>query len=98
MSDLTLVLSGALAARGPAKHALTDVGYTVADHTHSWGLPSDEATGWLTATGGQVDKAVKALAGLGWSLRAHWNTPEPKPEDRTLESRLAVIEAKLGVK
>jgi hypothetical protein len=80
-SDWTILLSGPLAQRGPLLAALdragADVSWQPPSHP-SYGLETDDLTGWITVRHADVDAAVEHTQRAGWALRMHWPTPRCK--------------------
>jgi hypothetical protein len=105
MNGLTIVVSGPKATVSQAKTALAGSGFDVQATPHDHGLPATvtgeeipEAQGFIAILGSDIDAAHEAVRPLGWALRAHWETPEPKADPgadlaRTLAAMQAQIDA-----
>ena len=104
--SLTIVLSGPKVAEQQVRNALTAAGFGVQAHDHDYGLPpihvekkrAREAHSFVTVEGNDVDKATETVGSLGWRLRMHHETPEPKPPstEQLLLAKLAELELKVA--
>ncbi len=76
-SDWTILLSGPVAQRGPLLATLDreglDVSWQPTDPTY--GLPTDDTTGWVVTRHSDVDEVTGHAHHAGWVLRMHWPTP-----------------------
>lgn len=69
---LTIVLSGAASSRPQAVAVLRQAGLDVEESDHPHGFEPADGETFVTAHGGDLDGAVRAVEPLGWVLRSHW--------------------------
>ena len=69
----TIVLSGPGGFVKQARRSLVDAGLRVHDEVAGHGLVErDPTVAFLSCAGEDVDKAVRAVESLRWTLRAHY--------------------------
>lgn len=103
---LTMVFSGPPSAQSQVRNALVRRGVTLAERSPkddpTFGFPeSDEA--YIACEGPDLDVAVGAVEPLRWRLRSHFTNANrvlvsaqgALPGNKTLEERIADLEAKL---
>ena len=97
MDEYTIILSGPKSAVSQARTALGGAGLAAMDTPTGHGLPDradgqevKQAVAFLTVRGdaSTVDRAHRAVATVGWTLRAHYHTP-PEPEPSQMDRVLA---------
>jgi hypothetical protein len=79
---MIMILSGPKAMEATVKAALKSAGLDVHGSTVDHLLPDcvdgsrDPAVGFVSVEGDDVDAPNRAVDGLGWTLRAHYNEPK----------------------
>ena len=91
-----LVFSGPSTHHKRAQKVLPEAGYRlVTDRlgqpvTDSYGHDATAGLVWLTVEGSEPDRAITALSGTGWRLRAQRHVPDPAPQP-SARAKLAAL-------
>lgn len=98
--SLTIVLSGPKSSQSQARNALASAGITVHATVHDHGLEDLSHPGqpdaYLTVEHSDINQAHQTVEPLGWRLRAHWHTPEPKPPRQDLMATIEAMQRRLN--
>jgi hypothetical protein len=99
--SLTIILSGPKSSVNQARTALAAARFDVQPGDHDHGLTPTitgeeirEVQAFIEAHGEDINKAHTAVEPLGWTLRMHYDTPEPTQVDK-LTATLAEMRAEL---